>query len=130
MEKRENKKQIIILGVVLAISLAVALNIGNIFGGIGTFFKIINPIFLGCMIAVILNVPMEALSRLFEKISGKVKFFKKEKTSLRDYKRMTDDIIKIISVQLRQEATEQNDSETEKENANDGTAEGNIAGTT
>lgn len=80
MEKRENKKQIIILGVVLAISLAVALNIGNIFGGIGTFFKIINPIFLGCMIAVILNVPMEALSRLFEKISGKVKFFKKEKT--------------------------------------------------
>lgn len=49
--------------------------------------------------------------------------FKKEKTSLRDYKRMTDDIIKIISVQLRQEATEQNDSETEKENANDGTAE-------
>ena len=49
--------------------------------------------------------------------------FKKEKASLRDYKRMTDDIIKIISVQLRQEATEQNGSETEKENANDGTAE-------
>lgn len=33
---------------------------------------------------------------------------KKEKTSLRDYKRMTDEIIKIISVQL---ITQQNDSE-------------------
>ena len=32
---------------------------------------------------------------------------KKEKASLRDYKRMTDEIIKIISVQL----TKQNDSE-------------------
>lgn len=39
--------------------------------------------------------------------------FKKEKASLRDYKRMTDDIIKIISVQLKQETTEQNDSEKE-----------------
>ena len=39
---------------------------------------------------------------------------KKEKVSLRDYKRMTDEIIKIISVQL----TQQNDSETDtiKEN--------------
>lgn len=44
--------------------------------------------------------------------------FKKEKASLRDYKRMTDDIIKIISVQLKQQITEQNDSETDiiKEN--------------
>lgn len=33
---------------------------------------------------------------------------KKEKASLRDYKRMTDEIIKIISVQLN---TQQNDSE-------------------
>ena len=32
---------------------------------------------------------------------------KKEKASLRDYKRMTDEIVKIISVQL----TQQNDSE-------------------
>ena len=46
---------------------------------------------------------------------------KKAKPSLRDYKRMTEEIIKIISVQLKQ----QNDSEAEKENTNDGTAEAN-----
>lgn len=47
---------------------------------------------------------------------------KKEKASLRDYKRMTDEIIKIISVQL----TEQNDSEEMvEENKDDGTAESN-----
>lgn len=51
--------------------------------------------------------------------------FKKEKPSLRDYKRMTEEIIKIISVQLKQQNTQQNDSETEKENTNDGTAEAN-----
>lgn len=39
--------------------------------------------------------------------------------SLRDYKRMTDDIWKIISVQLKQSETQQNDSEDD----NDGTAE-------
>lgn len=44
---------------------------------------------------------------------------KKAKPSLRDYKRMTEEIIKIISVQL----TQQNDSEAEKENTNDGTME-------
>ena len=44
--------------------------------------------------------------------------FKKEKPSLRDYKRMTEEIIKIISVQLKQQNTQQNDSETDttKEN--------------
>ena len=41
------------------------------------------------------------------------------KTSLNDYKRMTAEIIKIISVQLE---TRQNDSE---ENENDGTTESN-----
>jgi hypothetical protein len=43
------------------------------------------------------------------------------KVSLNDYKRMTAEIIKIISVQL----TEQNDSEENvmEENANDGTTE-------
>ena len=46
---------------------------------------------------------------------------KKAKPSLRDYKRMTEEIIKIISVQLKQH----NDLETEKENTNDGTAEAN-----
>ena len=46
---------------------------------------------------------------------------KASKVSLNDYKRMTAEIIKIISVQL---AT-QNDLETEKENTNDGTAEAN-----
>ena len=46
---------------------------------------------------------------------------KKAKPSLRDYKRMTEEIIKIISVQL----TQQDDSETEKENTNDGTMENN-----
>ena len=46
---------------------------------------------------------------------------KKAKPSLRDYKRCIDEIIKIISVQLKQ----QNDSEAEKENTNDGTAETN-----
>ena len=46
---------------------------------------------------------------------------KKAKPSLRDYKRMTEEIIKIISVQLKQE----NDSEAEKENTNDGTMENN-----
>lgn len=80
MEKKDKKNNYIIFGIVMAVSLSVALNIGNIFGGIGTFFKIINPIFLGCMIAVILNVPMVALSRLFEKASTRLKFLKKEKT--------------------------------------------------
>lgn len=36
---------------------------------------------------------------------------KKAKPSLRDYKRMTEEIIKIISVQLTQQNTQQNDSE-------------------
>ena len=39
---------------------------------------------------------------------------KKAKPSLRDYKRMTEELIKIISVQLKQETTEQNDSEANK----------------
>lgn len=80
MEKKDKKNNYIIFGIVMAVSLSIALNIGNIFGGIGTFFKIINPIFLGCMIAVILNVPMVALSRLLEKASMRLKFLKKEKT--------------------------------------------------
>jgi hypothetical protein len=45
-----------------------------------------------------------------------------EKTSLRDYQRMTDEIIDVVSVQL----TKQNDSETNEEveeTTNDGTAE-------
>lgn len=48
---------------------------------------------------------------------------KKEKASLRDYKRAMDEIIKIISVQL----TQQNDSEETimEENENDGTTESN-----
>ena len=75
----EKNKNIIVLGIVMAISLSVALNIGNIFGGIGTFFKILNPIILGCMLAVIFNVPMEALSRQLERLSKKVKFLRKEK---------------------------------------------------
>ena len=50
---------------------------------------------------------------------------KKTKPSLRDYKRCIDEIIKIVSVQLNQQNTEQNDSEAEKENANDGTMENN-----
>ena len=57
MEKREKKKDIIIFGIVMAISLSIALNIGNIFGGVGTFIKIVNPILLGCMIAIILLIP-------------------------------------------------------------------------
>ena len=40
------------------------------------------------------------------------------KASLRDYQRCIDKIIEIVSVQLKQEVTEQNDSETDtvKEN--------------
>ena len=38
---------------------------------------------------------------------------KKTKPSLRDYKRMTEEIIKIVSVQLKQRDTQQNDSETD-----------------
>ena len=41
---------------------------------------------------------------------------KKAKPSLRDYKRMTEEIIKIISVQLKQQNTEQNDSEEKESN--------------
>ena len=41
---------------------------------------------------------------------------KKSKPSLRDYKRMTEEIIKIVSVQLRQQNTEQNDSEEKESN--------------
>lgn len=49
---------------------------------------------------------------------------KKEKASLRDYKRMTDEIIKIISVQLD---TQQNDSEeiVTEENKDDRATESN-----
>ena len=36
---------------------------------------------------------------------------KKAKSSLNDYRRMTDDIIKLVSVQLAAEETVQNDSE-------------------
>ena len=38
---------------------------------------------------------------------------KKAKPSLRDYKRCIDEIIKIVSVQLNQQNTEQNDSEVD-----------------
>ena len=41
---------------------------------------------------------------------------KKAKPSLRDYKRMTEEIIKIVSVQLRQQNTEQSDSEEKESN--------------
>ena len=44
---------------------------------------------------------------------------KNTKPSLRDYQRMTDEIMKVISVQL----TKQNDSENQEEKQNDGTAE-------
>lgn len=46
------------------------------------------------------------------------------KVSLNDYRRMTDEIVKIIAVQL---VTEQNDSEENvmEENENDGTTESN-----
>lgn len=37
-------------------------------------------------------------------------------SSLRDYKRMTDAILDIISVQLKQDNTKQNDSEESNEN--------------
>lgn len=58
---------------------------------------------------------------IFETIKKHTK--KSAKVSLRDYERMTAEIIKIISVQL----TEQNDSEENivKENEDDGTAETN-----
>lgn len=49
---------------------------------------------------------------------------KKAKPSLRDYKRMTDEIIQIISVQLKQQNTEQNDLEinaTKENNKNEET---------
>ena len=52
------------------------------------------------------------------------KHLKKASPSLRDYKRMTDDILKIISVQLQQQETLQNDSEeVTEEVSNDGTVE-------
>lgn len=53
--------------------------------------------------------------------------FKKEKASLRDYKRMTEEIIKIVSVQLKQQSTQQNDSETDtvkENNTNEETVNG------
>lgn len=40
----------------------------------------------------------------------------KQNPSLRDYKRMTDSIIKIISVQIKQMSTEQNNLETTENN--------------
>ena len=60
---------------------------------------------------------------IFSTIQKHIKKKNGAKTSLRDYQRCVDEIIKIVSVQLKQQITEQNDSETEKENANDGTAE-------
>lgn len=55
---------------------------------------------------------------IFSTIQKHIKKKNGAKTSLRDYQRCVDEIIKIVSVQLRQEATEQNDSETDtvKEN--------------
>ena len=81
MDKKEKIRNIIVFGMVMAVSLSIALNVGNIFGGIGRFLDIINPIFLGCMIAVILNVPMEALSRVFEKNVWQGEVFKERKNS-------------------------------------------------
>ena len=57
MDKKEKIRNIIVFGMVMAVSLSIALNVENIFGGIGTFFKILNPIILGSMLAVIFNVP-------------------------------------------------------------------------
>ena len=61
MDKKEKIRNISSIWDGYGSQLSIALNVGNIFGGIGRFLDIINPIFLGCMIAVILNVPMEAL---------------------------------------------------------------------
>lgn len=41
---------------------------------------------------------------------------KKQNPSLRDYKRMTDSIIKIVSVQIKQMSTEQNNLKTTENN--------------
>lgn len=38
---------------------------------------------------------------------------KKAKPSLRDYRRCIDEIVKIVSVQIKQQDTQQNDSETD-----------------
>jgi vacuolar-type H+-ATPase subunit E/Vma4 len=52
------------------------------------------------------------------------KHTKKSSPSLRDYKRMKDEIVKIISVQLKRQETLQNDlEEVVEENVDDGTAE-------
>lgn len=51
---------------------------------------------------------------IFGVIQKNIKKKNGAKASLRDYKRCVDEIVKIISVQLNQQNTEQNDSE-EKE---------------
>ena len=50
---------------------------------------------------------------------------KKAKPSLRDYKRCIDEVIKIISVQLKQQDTQQNDSEESEINLKSEDAENN-----
>ena len=50
---------------------------------------------------------------------------KKAKPSLRDYKRCIDEIIKIVSVQLKQQDTQQNDSEESEINLKSEDAENN-----
>lgn len=53
---------------------------------------------------------------IFGVIQKNIKKKNGAKASLRDYKRCVDKIVKIISVQLNQQNTEQNDSEEKESN--------------
>lgn len=48
------------------------------------------------------------------------------KASLRDYQRMTEDIIKIVSVQLTHQNTQQNDSQNNEDNNSEYNKEENV----
>ena len=72
----KNNLILVIVGVAL---FAVLFNLGSLFGFIGTIFAILLPIFVGLIIAFVLNVPMKGFENLLSRLLAKKSFRSKEK---------------------------------------------------
>ncbi len=72
----KNNLILVIVGVALFASL---LNLGSIFGFIGSIFSILLPIFVGLIIAFVLNVPMKGYENMLSRLLKKRHFKSKEK---------------------------------------------------
>ncbi len=75
----KNLKNNLILVIVGVVLFAVLFNLGSLFGFIGTIFAILLPIFVGLIIAFVLNVPMKGFENLLSKLFAKKSFKSKEK---------------------------------------------------